>query len=191
MKRCDENSFSDIIATQAQIFAQQTTTDQRPSHPKRHGLNGCRRRNEKRRDKNHTHHPTPQPTPGSRTATAGLSRPKRKVEAEASNKVASIGMMGKKKIHLLLTISTRLIIAQQFASLTTRLADKSATPPPAERLPPPKRKKDGIKPVFWSGGGGSRTRVQTRSPKAFYTFSRHLILLLQPGRRPPNCRPSL
>ena len=28
-----------------------------------------------------------------------------------------------------------------------------------------------------SGGGGSRTRVQTRNPKAFYTFILQLILL--------------
>ena len=42
----------------------------------------------------------------------------------------------------------------------------------------------------FSGGGGSRTRVQTGNPKAFYTLSRHLILLPVPGRQLPNTRPS-
>ena len=40
------------------------------------------------------------------------------------------------------------------------------------------------------GGGGSRTRVQTGNPKAFYTFSRRFILLPEPGRRLPNPGPS-
>ena len=40
------------------------------------------------------------------------------------------------------------------------------------------------------GGGGSRTRVQTGNPKAFYTLSRHLILLPVSGRQLPNTRPS-
>jgi len=40
------------------------------------------------------------------------------------------------------------------------------------------------------GGGGSRTRVQTRNPKAFYTLIRHLVLLPESGRRPPNPGPS-
>ena len=40
------------------------------------------------------------------------------------------------------------------------------------------------------GAGGSRTRVQTGNPKAFYTLSRRLILLHAPGRRLPNAWPS-
>lgn len=52
-------------------------------------------------------------------------------------------------------------------------------------------KKTPAKGVFFvGGGGGSRTRVQTRSPKAFYTLSRHLILLSEYGRRLPNPNPS-
>ena len=42
----------------------------------------------------------------------------------------------------------------------------------------------------FGGGGGSRTRVQTGNPKAFYTLSRRLILLPGPGRRQPNPSPS-
>ena len=42
-----------------------------------------------------------------------------------------------------------------------------------------------------SGGAeGSRTPVQTRNPRAFYTLSRHLILLSASGRRQPNTKPS-
>ena len=40
------------------------------------------------------------------------------------------------------------------------------------------------------GGGGSRTRVQTGNPKAFYTFSRRFVLLPVSGRRLPNPGPS-
>ena len=40
------------------------------------------------------------------------------------------------------------------------------------------------------GGGGSRTRVQTRNPRAFYTLSRRLILLPRHGMRQPNRGPS-
>ena len=36
-------------------------------------------------------------------------------EAEAGNKVASVGQIDKKKIYLLLAIGTRLIIAKQYA----------------------------------------------------------------------------
>lgn len=41
------------------------------------------------------------------------------------------------------------------------------------------------------GPGGSRTLVQTRNPKAFYTLILRLILLPQPGRRRPSYGPSL
>ena len=41
------------------------------------------------------------------------------------------------------------------------------------------------------GAGGSRTLVQTRNPKAFYTLILRLILLPQPGRRRPSYGPSL
>lgn len=41
------------------------------------------------------------------------------------------------------------------------------------------------------GTGGSRTLVQTRNPKAFYTLILRLILLPQPGRRRPSYGPSL
>ena len=54
----------------------------------------------------------------------------------------------------------------------------------------PKQKKDGLNRLLRSGGGESRTRVQTRSPKAFYTFSHHLILLSKHGRQQPNLNPS-
>lgn len=40
------------------------------------------------------------------------------------------------------------------------------------------------------GGGGSRTLVQTRNQKAFYTLSRPFILLFASGRRRPNAKPS-
>lgn len=40
------------------------------------------------------------------------------------------------------------------------------------------------------GGGGSRTRVQTGNPKAFYTLSRRFVLLPGSGRRRPNPGPS-
>lgn len=43
---------------------------------------------------------------------------------------------------------------------------------------------------LFRGGGGSRTRVQTGNPKAFYTLSRRLILLPRPGRQQPNRGPS-
>ena len=42
----------------------------------------------------------------------------------------------------------------------------------------------------FGGGGGSRTRVQTGSPRAFYTFSYRLVLLRASGRQQPNTRPS-
>nr|DAL56279.1 MAG TPA_asm: hypothetical protein [Caudoviricetes sp.] len=54
-----------------------------------------------------------------------------------------------------------------------------------------KRKTPRGGPGRWSngcGGGGSRTRVQTGNPKAFYTLSRRLILLPRPGRRQPSRR---
>ena len=41
-----------------------------------------------------------------------------------------------------------------------------------------------------SGAGGSRTRVQTRNPKAFYTLIRRFVLLSGSGRRQPNPDPS-
>ena len=40
-----------------------------------------------------------------------------------------------------------------------------------------KMRSEQIRTAFPRGGGGSRTRVQTRSPKAFYTFILRLILL--------------
>lgn len=43
---------------------------------------------------------------------------------------------------------------------------------------------------FPGGAGGSRTRVQTRNPRAFYTLSRRLILLPRHGMRQPNRGPS-
>ena len=48
----------------------------------------------------------------------------------------------------------------------------------------------GIRGVRSGGGGGSRTRVQTGNPKAFYTLIRPFVLLPAPGRRLPNTGPS-
>ena len=42
-------------------------------------------------------------------------RADRREEAEAGNKVASVGQIDRKKIYLLLAICTRLIIAKQYA----------------------------------------------------------------------------
>nr|DAU46112.1 MAG TPA: hypothetical protein [Caudoviricetes sp.] len=44
--------------------------------------------------------------------------------------------------------------------------------------------------MSFCGGGGSRTRVQTRNPKAFYTLIRRFVLLSGSGRRQPNPDPS-
>ena len=64
-------------------------------------------------------------------------------------------------------------------------------PPPTEPLRQGRNRETEARWRASSGGaGGSRTRVQTGSPKAFYTLSRHSILLPVHGRRQPRPGPS-